>query len=247
MVSRNISECSSVSEGAYSMASSLRSSFQRTGTCRFSPSEHFTQEENAILLKLSEELNGLRQDDIMSIVEEFTLASMVSGKQKRHSSQSTLGGSKRLSGRLSVASIPIFEETESEDEKEEDQDDEKETQPIDDKLLELLEELKLEIEEEGDQVGDTMIDTSSATQTASNKTRRSRKFSTRRRSTLLDMLGGKRQSTLQEMWQVGKDNWKNNVDTILKGEWTGQLIIQDDEDFGSMSASEDEEEDEQKS
>lgn len=244
MVSRNISECSSVSEGAYSMASSLRSSFQRTGTCRFTPSDHFTPEENAILLKLSEELNGLRQDGIMSIVEEFTLASK---STRRQSLESALGGSKRLSGRLSVASIPIFEDEGEEGEGEEKEEGEgEENGEADDKLLDLLEELKLEIEEEGDQVGN-MMDSSNATHPATNKTARSRrKTSTRKRSTLLDMLGGKRQSTLQEMWQVGAENWKNNVDTILKGEWTGQLIVQDDGVFGSMSASDEEEEDQPK-
>ena len=60
---------STCSESVYTLDSSLHS------YSRFEPSDAFSPRENAILLKLSKQLGAFQQDDVLSIVEESTIAS----------------------------------------------------------------------------------------------------------------------------------------------------------------------------
>lgn len=246
-----------------SMASTLRSCYRSTGQCEFTPSDCFSKEENAILIALSQELNGLNQDDIMSIVEEFTVATMDTKTPKRSSTKSRLS-------RLSIASIPIFEgmESDSETDQEEDENEEEEETrsvenrndaasqeeeetepqqqddvepPVEEKAEEQTESTCLDDEEE-EKLGQ-LTSHSIATHHTSNHQRTN---SRRRRSTLADILGGKqrRPSTLAEMWEVGAETWQRNMDTLLKGEWTGQVVIKDEDELGCLSSDEEEEEEE---
>jgi hypothetical protein len=266
--SRQKSEETEFSESAWSMASTLRSDFQTKGACRFTPSEAFSPEENAILLKLSQELNQFQQDDIISIVEEITLAS----QSRRDSESAQSAVSKRIS-RLSVASMTIleglvFEEEgyEEEDECEEElaEDKEEDDNLVEGEEKELVEdevtvsetqpeeeeeeeEEKEERQPQDDDDGEEEEDEEPAELVSkpekSTTLTRSNGRKSKRRSTLAALIHSRRPSSLAELVSIcqdGAETWSRNLETILKGDWNGKIVNLDDEfDDGDLTEEED--------